>query len=277
MIAEQLTAPVAEHGEGPIWDTVVGRLRWVDMLRGDVLTLGPDGSIDRLHVGDVAGAIRARADGGLVVGVERGFALVDADGTVHALDELWSDPAIRMNDGGCDPHGRFFCGSMAYDATTGAGSLHRLDPDGTTDTVLTDVTISNGLVWCDDGTALYVDSATQRVDRLEYDAARGTFGERRPFVAIDEADGTPDGIALDGDGGLWVALWNGSAVRRYGPDGTLDAVVEVDARNVTACALHDGALFITTSTTDDAEHGAAGALFRADVDVADRPLDVFAG
>ena len=277
MIAEQLTAPVAEHGEGPIWDTVVGRLRWVDMLRGDVLTLGPDGSIDRLHVGDVAGAIRARADGGLVVGVERGFALVDADGTVHALDELWSDPAIRMNDGGCDPHGRFFCGSMAYDATTGAGSLHRLDPDGTTDTVLTDVTISNGLVWCDDGTALYVDSATQRIDRLEYDAARGTFDERRPFVAIDEADGTPDGIALDGDGGLWVALWNGSAVRRYGPDGTLDAVVEVDARNVTACALHDGALFITTSTTDDAEHGAAGALFRADVDVADRPLDVFAG
>lgn len=277
MIAEQLTAPVADHGEGPIWDTVAGCLRWVDMLRGDVLTLEPDGSIGRLHVGDVAGAVRARSGGGLVVGVERGFALVDADGTVHTLDELWTDPGVRMNDGGCDPQGRFFCGSMAYDMSVGAGSVHRLDPDGTTATVLTDVTISNGLVWCDDGTALYVDSATQRIDRLDVDAEHGTFGERRPFVSIDVADGTPDGIALDGDGGLWVALWNGSAVRRYAPDGTLDTVVEVDARNVTACALHDGALFITTSATDDADHAAAGALFRAEVGVADRSLDVFAG
>ena len=269
LIAEQVTPALTHHGEGPVWDDVAGCLRWVDLLRGDVLSLQADGGVDRLHVGDVAAALRPRVGGGLVVAVERGFALVDPDGTVHRLPELWSDPTVRMNDGACDPQGRFYCGSMAYDEAPGRGALHRLDPDGTSEVVLADVTISNGLGWlAGGGAALYVDSPTQRVDLLDFDADSGRFGDRRPFATIEPGAGAPDGIALDADGGVWVALWGGGAVRRYDADGTLDAVVEIGVRNVTACALTGGDLFVTTSAVDDPDTASAGALFRIPVGVA---------
>src|SRR6185312_12726919 len=114
MRAEQVTDPVAYHGEGPVWFEPWGGLRWVDMLAGDVLSLGPGGRIERRHVGTVAAALRPRRSGGAVIGVERGFALEAADGTVTVLDPLWSHDRVRMNEGACDPDGRFYCGSMAY-------------------------------------------------------------------------------------------------------------------------------------------------------------------
>ncbi len=122
MRAEQVTDAVAHHGEGPVWSARWGGLRWVDMLAGDILSLADDGTVGRRHVGNVAAALRPRRGGGAVIAVERGFALEDADGTVTALDPVWTDPSIRMNEGGCDPDGRFWCGSMAYDATPGAAT-----------------------------------------------------------------------------------------------------------------------------------------------------------
>ena len=110
MRAEQLTEPVAYHGEGPVWHAGWGGLRWVDMLAGDVLSLADDGAIDRRHISDVAAAVRPRTRGGSVIGVERGFALEDADGTLTKLGDLWTDEGVRMNEGGCDPDGRFYCG-----------------------------------------------------------------------------------------------------------------------------------------------------------------------
>ena len=130
MIAEQVTDPVAYHGEGPVWSERWGGLRWLDMLAGDVLSLHADGSISRSHIGSIVAAVRPRRGGGAVMGVERGFALENAEGTLAYLDELWTDTNVRMNEGACDPHGRFYCGSMAYDKRAGAAALHRLDPDG---------------------------------------------------------------------------------------------------------------------------------------------------
>jgi sugar lactone lactonase YvrE len=279
-VAEQVTGACAHHAEGPIWDDDAGCVRWVDMLAGDVLSLAAAGGpIERLHVGDVAAAVRPRAGGGLVVAVERGFALVDPAGAVTTLPEVWRDPTVRMNDGACDPQGKFYCGSMAYDEAPGRGALHRLDPDGRVATVLAEVTISNGLAWRADGaSALYVDSPTRWVDELDFDPATGTFPARRPAIAIEPAVGIPDGIALDADGGVWVALWGGGAVHRYGRDGTLDAVIELPVRNVSACALDpEGHLYVTTSAQGDDRHPAAGALFVADVGVAGLPLGRFAG
>src|SRR3954467_10215056 len=169
MQAEQVTGPVAYHAEGPVWSTRWGGLRWVDMLAGDVLFLAPDGTVERRNVGGVAAALRARRDGGAVVGVERGFALENADGTLTHLGELWTDPGVRMNEGSCDPDGRFYCGSMAYDKRPGAGALCRLDPDGSVRVVLEGVTISNGLDWSPDGAlAYYNDTPTHRVDVFDY-------------------------------------------------------------------------------------------------------------
>lgn len=280
MKAEQRTDAYAGHGEGPIWDESARCVRWVDMFRGHVLSMEPSGSVvDRLPVGEVVTAVRPRQTAGLVVAVERGFALVDTDPpAVVTLPEVWSDPGLRMNDGACDPQGRFYCGSMAYDEAPGRGSLYRLDVDRTVTTVLTGVTISNGLAWRADGrTALYVDSPTRRVDELDFDPGSGTFGGRRPFVEIDAGDAVPDGIALDVDGGVWVALWGGRAVRRYDGRGVHDATVELPVRNVTACALDpEGRIYITTSATGD-DDARAGALFTADVGVAGLPIGAFAG
>ena len=280
VLAEQVTDALTEHGEGVIWDHVAGRLRWVDMLRGDVLTMDfADGAVDRLHVAAVASAVRPRRTGGLVIGVDRGFALLPPESTEpDRLPELWSDPSVRMNDGACDPQGRFYCGSMAYDAAPGRGTLHRLDPDGTTTLVLSGVTVSNGLAWAADGAhLLYVDSPTGRIDRFEFDGATGTFDGRRSHVDLDVGDAVPDGIAVDADGGVWVALWGGGAVHRYDATGVLDEVIEVPARCVSSCAVVGGALFVTTSTQEDRDNPAAGALFRCNVGVAGLPVHTFAG
>lgn len=267
---EQVTDPLANHGEGVIWDAPAGLVRWVDMLEGDILATAPDGqSVSRLNVGKVAAAIRPRAEGGLVVAVERGFALLDPDSDApRDLGELWSDVGIRMNDGACDPQGRFYCGSMAYDAAEGRGALYRLDPDGSVAQVLTRVTISNGLAWSRDGTIVYyVDSATQRIDAFDHDPERGQLHNRRPVVTIPAAVGTPDGMTLDAEGFLWVAMWGGSAVHRYSPTGRLDGTIKLPARQVTSCAFGGPALdelYVTTSRLglDSGEDPLAGALFR---------------
>jgi sugar lactone lactonase YvrE len=279
--AEQITAPVAYHAEGPVWSPRWGGLRWVDMLAGDVLSLDADGTVRRRSVGDVAAALRPRAGGGAVIAVERGFALEEADGTVTPLDPVWSDGSIRMNEGGCDPDGRFWCGSMAYDQRPGAAALYRLDPDGAVHCVLDGVTISNGLEWSPDGTlAYYDDTATHRTDVFDYDPEAGLTG-RRPFVDFGDV-GNPDGLTVDAEGGVWVALFGGSAVHRYTPEGRLDAVVEVPAAQVTACTFGGerlDELFITTSREglDPGDDPLAGSLFRAGVGVRGLPVREFAG
>ena len=281
MRAEQVTDPITYHGEGPVWSPRWGGLRWVDMLAGDVLSLAGDGSVARRHVGDVAAALRPRRGGGAVIGVERGFALEEPDGALTTLPEVWSDDGVRMNEGGCDPAGAFWCGSMAYDHRTGAGTLYRLDPDGTVEIGLNGVTISNGLEWSPDGSlAYYDDSPTHRISVFDWSPEEGLTG-RRTFVQLAD-DENPDGLTVDAEGAVWVALFGGSAVRRYTPDGRLDGVVELPARQVTACTFGGPALdrlYVTTSRENLApdDDPLAGALFAADVGVTGRPVREFAG
>ena len=187
-----------------------------------------------------------------------------------------------MNEGGCDPDGRFYCGSMAYDKTPGAGALHRLDPDGSTRVVLDHVTISNGLEWSPDGSrAYYNDTETYRVDVFDYDRDAGLVN-RRVFAQVPPGEGRPDGLTVDAEGGVWVALNHSGTVRRYTPEGTPDAVVEVPPRQVTACTFGGerlDELFITTSRESLApgDDPLAGSLFRADVGVRGLPAREFAG
>ena len=281
MRAEQVTGPVAYHGEGPVWSPRWGGLRWVDMLAGDVLALAGDG-VERRHVGGIAAALRPRRSGGAVIGVQRGFALEDADGELTELDALWSDPGVRMNEGACDPEGRFYCGSMAYDKSPGAGSLFRLDPDRSVAVALAGVTVSNGLDWSpDDARAYYNDSRTHEVAVFDYDAEAGLTG-RRTFAAVPPGLGSPDGLTVDGEGGVWVAINRGGVVHRYAPSGELDEVIEVPARKVTACTFGGEALdqlFITTSREDlsPGEDPLAGSLFRAEPGVSGMPVREFGG
>jgi sugar lactone lactonase YvrE len=286
LTARPVTAAVAEHGEGPVWHPSFAGVRWVDMHAGDILELaGPD-NVRRTHVGTVAAAFRPRRAGGVVLADQRGFALLDGDLAVEKrLPELWDDPGVRMNEGGADPAGNFWCGSMAYDEHEGGGALYRLTPDLHATKVLDGVTISNGLAFSPDGArAYYVDTPTGRVDVLDH--RDGELTDRRPAVRVAEGPGNPDGLTVDAEGCLWVALFGGSAVHRYTPDGTLLAVVPLPAAQVTACTFGGadlGRLYVTTSRQglDDAaraEQPLAGALFEVDVPgVRGLPVLEFAG
>jgi sugar lactone lactonase YvrE len=280
--AEQVTGPHSEHGEGPVWWPGWGGLRWVDLLAGDLMSLDDAGEVQRRKVSSVLAAQRPRTGGGAVLALERGFALEDPDGTLHVLPEVWSDTSIRMNDGGCDPHGRFYCGSMHYDEVSAVGSLFRLEADGSVTPVLGGSTVSNGLEWSPDGTlAYYSDSAIHRVDVFDYSADNGLTG-RRVFVDLTADEELPDGLTVDAEGGVWVAVYGAGSVRRYDPSGRLDEVVEVAASNVTACTF-GGAdldrLYITTSRrgVDAGLEPAAGAVFSYDAGVRGQPARTFAG
>lgn len=282
--ATQVTPSCTHHGEGPFWDSRVGKLLFVDMLAGVVAEWDTSGPVERHVVGDVAAVIRARARGGYVLGVERGFALADDDlAVVETLPQVFPDATIRMNEGGCDPQGRFYCGSMAYAMTPHAGTLFRLDHDLGVERVLAGVTISNGLQWSRDGsTVYYSDTATGRVDAFAFDGDTGAFSDRRPFVELDGSRGAPDGLAIDEEDGLWVALWGGGAVHRYDARGSLSEVVELPVPKVTACTFGGAdlrTLYITTSRDglSPGELPQAGAIFGVAVGVRGAAPHAFGG
>nr|WP_297427614.1 SMP-30/gluconolactonase/LRE family protein [uncultured Actinotalea sp.] len=284
--AEQVTDAITYHGEGPCWWPGWGGLRWVDLLAGDLLTLRADGGVDRLHVGEVAAFLRPRRSGGYVVAVERGLALADAPDDVPVPGPpLWDDPGVRMNDGGCDPEGNLWAGSMAYDARTGGGDLWRVRPDGTAEVVVPRTTIANGIAFPDDGgPAWFNDSGEGRTDRLEPGpagwSASAAGSLARPTVHRPD-DGAPDGLVLDAAGCVWTALHGTGRVVRLTPDGRVTDEVRVPPHQVTACTL-GGAdlrdLYITTSreNLEDPEPE-AGALFRARVEVPGVPALPYGG
>lgn len=282
--ANRLTEPCTEHGEGPFWDAVNGRLLVVDMLRGAVVTLDPSGLVGRYELGGVAATVRARRGGGFVLATEHGFQLLSPDFSPDGAEvAAFDDPLVRMNDGGCDPQGRFYCGTMAYAETAGAGALYRLDSDLSVRRVLDGVTISNGLQWHADGRHVYYnDTPTGRVDVFEFEPETGRFFDRRRFVDVTPGSGFPDGMAIDEDGGVWIALWGGGAVHRYDENGQLSERIELPVRQVTACAFGGPdatTLYITTSRLHlgaDAEP-AAGAVFTAAVGIRGATQHAFAG
>ena len=278
----------AALGEGPVWDDEHQRLVWVDILPGLVHRFDPATGDDHLfRAGKQVGSAGLRHGGGLVLAVEDGFALLDPGW--QRLDQVavveHSGPPVRFNEGKCDPAGRFLAGTMAYDETSAAGALYRLGTDLAVTKLFDGVTISNGLAWTPDGaTMYYIDSPTQGVDAFDYDAATGRLGNRRRVVDIPAEAGLPDGMTLDANGCLWVALWGGSAVHRYTPDGRLDTVLPFPATNIT-CPVFGGpglgTLYVTSAREglDERQLAAqphAGALFAADVGACGLPTLRFA-
>lgn len=265
----------ADLGEGPVWDAANRRLIWVDIMTARVNAFAPaSGHTQSWATGEPVGAAVLRASGGFLLAVQSGFAALDEEtGALTALAGYeGASPDVRMNDGKCDPAGRFYAGTMAFDMRPGAGALYRLDPGGAVSTVVPGVAISNGLDWTPSGDAMYyIDSPTARIDLFDYDAATGALSGRRPFVQIEEGAGWPDGMTVDADGNVWVALWGGSAVRCYSPAGKLEGVVRVPALQSSSCAFGGdglGDLYITSARTglpDDvlAQNPANGGVFVA--------------
>lgn len=281
----------AELGEAPTWDEAAGELLWVDIIgrrvhRFDPAT-GRSGRI--LSVAQDVGAAVPRQRGGLALAVASGFALMRRGATgIDTFVPIEADrPGNRMNDGKCDPAGRFWAGTMAYSGTPGAGSLYRLDPDLSVAVILSGVTVPNGLGWSPDGQTMYfIDTSSHGVDAFEFDLSTGTIAERRRLIDIPAEHGLPDGMTVDSEGGLWVALWGGGAVHRYMPNGTLDRIVELPCRLVTSCAFGGtrlDELFITTASAGMTAAGSGrdsqkgGGLFSCQPGVVGLPGTPFAG
>jgi sugar lactone lactonase YvrE len=249
MQAEVLIDVRAALGEGPRWDEPRKRLLWVD-IEGRGLHVW-DGSSDRqIGVDARIGAAAPTVGDSVLVALADRLALLDDAGGLSDLVSMPHGSDLRLNDGVCDDLGRFWVGSMRIDEAPDAAALYRYDGSELV-AVLTGVSLSNGIGWSPDRTLMYyVDSPTQRIDVFDYD---GEASNRRPFVVIDGADGTPDGLAIDDEGGVWLSLWGGSSVRRYDPSGRLDATIEVAAERVTASCFggDDGrTMFITTAAPD---------------------------
>jgi sugar lactone lactonase YvrE len=283
---EVVTAAGAELGEGPVWDARSSRVAWVDITAKRVHLTDPlSGATETIEVPLAVGAVAPRAVGGFVAALQDGFWIV-GDGPAERIATIAeARPGLRFNDGKCDPAGRFWAGTMAYGAHREAGSLYRLDHDRSATLVLDGVTISNGLAWSDDGrTMYYIDTPTQRIDAFSYILETGEVSDRRPEILIPPEAGAPDGMTIDIEGGLWVALWGGGAVHRY-LGGRLERVITLPVSQPTSCCFGGEGLdelYVTSaweglSAAERAEQPLAGSLFRLQPGVRGLPPAVFDG
>jgi sugar lactone lactonase YvrE len=259
MIAERAAEPVlraqAELGEGPVWDDAAARLRWVNILAGELHAFDPASGRDAcVTVGEMIGTVAPWKAGTVVAALTERVAAVNAAtgaaGTLAALEP--SGGAVRFNDGKCDPTGRFWAGTLSLRGERDAGALYSLETDGRLVRRLAPVTTSNGLAWSADArTMYYIDTGTSGVDAFDFDAGTGNLSRRRRLCDFDASEGKPDGMTLDEEGMLWVAHWDGGRVTRRDPrSGRVVAVVRVPAPRVTACWFGGPdrrRLFITTA------------------------------
>jgi sugar lactone lactonase YvrE len=276
MEAELVLDAQAETGEGPCWDEEKRLLYFVDITKGRLHTYDPQtGAHKSVGFGEPIGVAVPHAGGGLAAALQHGFYRVDPDTGSKTAIALLDDrsPDMRFNDGKCDARGRLFAGTMEMKGKPGAGALYRLDRDGSVHVILTDLSISNGLAWSEDGgTVYFIDSPTLTVRAYAFDQETGTFGESRVVARIPEGEGVPDGMCIDREGMLWVAQWGGYRVSRFDPStGVRLGWVRVPAACASSCAFGGpnlDELYITTANRDldDEERRAqphAGGLFVA--------------
>ena len=286
-------APATEQryglAEGPVWDGDRNRVLWVDINAGAVHA----GTVSGKRVTDdlvlrfpgTASAVVTSRDGELLVAGARRLHTVSAEGAISDWVEVIPErTASRLNDGGCDPAGRFLVGSLALDGREHEEVLVRVDAHGGVVVIDDDLSLSNGLGFTPAGDRLYsTDTVPGIIWIRDYDACAGVVGARREFLRVDR--GKPDGLCLDHEGNLWIAIWGAGEVRCYSPSAEQLAVVEVAAPNTSSVAFVGPALdtlLITTaseqlSDAQLAEYPDSGRLFMADVSTSGLPVPVWTG
>ena len=274
--AELLVGAKALVGEGPIWDVREQKLIWVDIAGKKLHFFDPASGNDHvIELEQMPGTVVLRKSGGLMLAVENGFAAFDP---ATAKLDIWSDPEAdkpqnRFNDGKCDPAGRFWAGTMPYDASKPSGSLYCLEPSRTVRHMFDGVSCSNGIAWSGDAkTMYYIDTMTRGIDAFDFDLTHGEIRNRRKIVTIPEEAGFPDGMTIDTENNLWVGHWGGARVSCWDPHSGKELErIELPVSQVTACwfgGANLDELYITTAregmdASALAEQPLAGGLFRA--------------
>lgn len=283
LVAEMLVRVGGRLLEGPAWDADAGRVLLVDILG------------ERLHVvdwrsGGVSTTEAARTTTAWIPWEGGGSALVTRDGLRRVPGDVAEGPgelvvpietdlvANRSNDAKCDPAGRLWVGTMADDESPGAGSLYRIDRDLHCTRVLRSLTISNGMGWSSDGRRMYfVDSPTRRVDVLDYELDTGEARARRPWADTTGFGGDPDGLTVDAEDGVWVAMHDGGVVLRFDPRGRHVATVRVPVARPTSCAFAGPGLDRLVVTSTRASDGTGGDLYVCEPGVPGTPTVAFSG
>ncbi|AZZ56837.1 SMP-30/gluconolactonase/LRE family protein [Rathayibacter iranicus] len=260
--------------EGPVWDPDTGRLTWVDIEAGAVLsaplTAEGIGAVSRTDVGEQVGCALPLGDGRVLVALTRRLAIVEVDGSLSRGSELLPE-GHRFNDGAVDPQGRLVIGSLTLGEPAGDDVLLRLERDGAVTVLDDDLQLSNGLGWSPDGSVLYsADTESGVIHRRSY--AGGVHGAREPFIELEEGV-FADGLTVDADGRVWVAIWGGSRVQVFDAAGRAveGEGVRIDAPHATSIAFAGDELdvAVVTSASRDlsaqqrAEHPFAGGLWTA--------------
>lgn len=262
-------------GECPTWDDRQQRLYWIDSLEQKIWRACEDGSrVESWHLPNVIGSIGLCEDGRLIAGLASGFAFVDLSNAQATIDPIGNPEAdledTRLNDGKVDRQGRFWCGSMNVNFAAPNASLYRLDREGTWEKIDTGFTVSNGIAFSPDGRRLYFSNSRMDVSiQYDLDPESGSVSNRCPFVDTTAFDGRIDGATVDQDGNYWGALFQGSAVGCFSPEGKLIRKIDLPVSCPTMCSFGGkdmATLFVTSATflikpEDRSGEPLAGALF----------------
>lgn len=270
-------------GEGICWDEDSSTLYWIDLLYNKIYRYNLETStIKIIHVDQNVGCVAVRQNGSLVAGLQHGLFFVDADtGELELISNPEQDkPENRFNDGECDCMGRLWAGTMSKKLDSGAGdttprgSLYCLDTDLSIEKKIEKVTISNGIGFSpDNSTMYYIDSPTMQVAAFDFDRETGNISNKRIVVEVSSEVGMPDGMTVDSEGSIWVAMWGGGAVVKYDPkSGRVMEKIEIPAQNVTSMVFggeNMDEMFVCTAklNTDLNRYPDAGGVFRIKMDV----------
>ncbi|MFM2174974.1 MAG: hypothetical protein RLZZ527_50 [Actinomycetota bacterium] len=277
----------AEVGEGPLWDSDKGELVFIDVTQGKIHSFNPiTGNLDSLSIGMHIGAVGLFESNSYIAAVRDGFAKIDRyTGQINYLSRVLHDEGIRFNDGKCDPFGNFVAGTMRYQPAMGTAALYSLSRSGRVKEILSGIGLSNGLCWDESGEKFfYIDTLTRQIALFKYDSEQGIVGSRQVIYEFAEGAGSPDGMTIDLDGNLWVALWGGGKVVRIDQSGRLISELELPVSQPTS-VIFGGSnyenLYITSANfqLSDAQlsrEPLAGSLFVADVGVGGRAESRFA-
>lgn len=290
MELEQLTTDPATLGEGPCWHSEEQVLYWIDIYGKKLHRYHPEQKTnDTWDMPGMIGTVAPRASGGLIVALENGFAFFDpTSGAIEQLDPVDEHPESRFNDGKCDPHGRFWVGSMDnVKEERPMGKLYRVDHDGSVNVMDENITISNGLAWSPDGSTMYyIDSPTKNIFAYDYDGPTGNISNKRVAITLNDEQGWPDGMTIDEEGMIWLAHWAGQRVCRWNP-ATAEVLLKIDTPAPhTSCCCFGGPerkdLYITTARKGLSDEQLAasplsGHLFRVKTEFVGAPTYSFGG
>ena len=282
----RLDVGVFELGEGPAWDAERGILSWVDITPGRLHTLDLASAMHSVYdCGQPTGAAVPRASGGYVCALRDGVMVADPGSPPSRwVAKGFVTPTHRLNDGACDAAGRFWVGATAMEFGSRPGALFCVEPDGGVRNVLNSVQFSNGIGFTSDGATMYlIDSLAHVLLAYDIDSGNGELSNARRVTTFDPTDGTPDGLALDAEGGIWVARYGAGSLERYTAAGVLSERIACAATQPT-CPAFGGAdlrtLYLTSAwqfMEADSRDADQGALFALDVGVAGDTTFAFGG